>query len=247
MQTLAVILNVSLSELLTGQRLPVEPDGEGCIRLALELAQRERETLRRSLNRCFGFGFTFIVSAALFHNAAAAPQVFFLLCSGLGIALIVTGFLINNRKAAAITSSVLTTDDVRLRMKTVDELLHFSMKYQTGHKKQHRKAFAALSATLEDAEYAQFSFIADSCTVNGSPGPWHIAAAITGKRILLCGETMRGALLPVYPVTTYDRSNFRGTILNGRRLVLYLQATEIQLDGYCFNAIVDALQEFVCP
>ena len=245
MQTLAVVLNVSLAELLAGQRLPEDSKAEASIRLALELVQREKAVLRKALNRCFGFGVVLILCGVLFRSFTEVPQVFFLLCCGLGAAFIIAGFVINNRKATMISPSVLTADGFGPRMKRASELLHFSMIHQTGHQKQHRKAFEALSAALDNDEYAQYAFIADSCRIKGAPGPWHVAVAITGKRILLCGETMRGALFPVYPVSGYDRSNFCGADLHGSKLILYLQETEIQLDGHGFDAIADRLQSFI--
>lgn len=247
MQTLSIVLNVSLPELLAGQQLPKNTGAEECIRFASELAQRERDILRKSLNRCFGFGWALISCAALFKNYTEAPQIFFLLCCGLGIALIIAGFCINNRKTAAVSPSLFPVDGTYPRMKTANELLHYSMKHQTSHHKQHRKAFEAVSAALEDDEYAQFSFIAHSCTIDGSAGPWHIAVAITSKRILFCGETMRGALLPVYPVQAYLRDSFRGADLCGGKLVLRLQNRQISLKGHHFDAIVDSLQDFISP
>lgn len=45
MQTLSIVLNVSLPELLAGQQLPKNTGAEECIRFASELAQRERDIL----------------------------------------------------------------------------------------------------------------------------------------------------------------------------------------------------------
>jgi len=247
MQALAIVLGISLSELLAGQRLPEDDKTEACVQLALELSKRERDTLRRTLNRCFGFGLTSILCGILFCSFTETPQVFFLLCCGLGIAFIITGLRINNRKAAAIDGSLLTAEDSCLRMTTASEMLLFSMKRQQGHKRQHRKAFEALSAALAAQEYARFSMIADSCTIDGQPGPWHIAISITNKRILFCAEVMRGAFLPVYPVESYACLCFDSAKLCGRKLVLHLQNTVIQLEGHGFDAVWDGLQAFICP
>lgn len=247
MQSLAAVFNISLSELLAGQRLPDDHKTEACVRLALELSQREKYALRKALNRCFGFGLVLILCGMLFRSFTKAPQFFFLLCCGLGTALIIAGFRINNRNTAAVTDSILIAEETRLRMTTAVEMLHFTMKHQTGHKKQHRKSFEALSAVLEAREYARFSLIADSCTINGQPGPWHIAIAVTNRRILLCGETMRGALLPVYPVESYDRDDFDSAVLHGSKLVLRFKNHEIQLQGHGYDAVFPDLQALICP
>lgn len=247
MQILATVLGVSLSELLSGKRLPENRKTEDCVRLVLELAQRKKDALRRSLNCCFGFGLALILCGSQFRNFTEAPRVFFHLCCSLGMAFITAGFVINNRKATAISSSLLTADGPRVRMKTAHEMLHFSMIHQAGHHKQHQKAFEALSTELGNDEYAQFSLIANCCWLNGKPGPWHIALAVTNQRILLCGETMRGALFPVYPVEAYSRKDFLQVNLHGRKLILQFRNSEIQLEGHDFAAIIADLQALACP
>ena len=240
MQVLAAVLGVSLSELLAGQRLPEDNRAETCVRHALELSQREKDSLRKSLNHCFGFGLMLLLCAVLFRDCTKAPQFFFLICSGLGVAFITAGFWINNKKAAPPTASVFAKD-APLRMRTASDMLHFSMKYQTGHRRQHRKAFEALSAELDDNEFVQFSFIASNCTINGNPGPWHMAVAVTNKRLLLCGETMRGALLPVYPVRCYSLESVSGLQMQGNTLILHSGDTAIKMEGRNFRPVFEHL------
>ena len=65
--------------------------------------------------------------------------------------------------------------------------------------------------------------------------------------ILFCAEVMRGAFLPVYPVESYACLCFDSAKLCGRKLVLHLQNTVIQLEGHGFDAVWDGLQAFICP
>ena len=241
LQILADVLNVSMTELLEGQRLPEDNRAETCVRLALELSQREKESLRKSLNCCFGFGLALLLCAVFFPKYTEAPLAFFLICCGLATVLITAGFRANNKKAAPLASSVFTKDTLPC-MKTANDMLHFSMKYQNGHRKQHRKAFGAISAELEDNEYVQFSFIARSCTINDQPGTWHTAAVITDKRLLLCGETMRGALFPVYPVISYRRESVSELQMQDSKLLLVSDDTLIKMEGSNFHSIFDRLQ-----
>lgn len=179
LRSLSAVLDVSMSELLNGHRLPENIQAEDSVRLALELAQREGDTRRKVLNRRFGAGLALLVCASPFQRFSEAPAVFYWLCTGLSAASFLAGFWSNNRKNTVISSSVLICADTELRMKTASEMLQFSMKYQSRHKKQHRQAFKALASALQPREYVQFSFIADSCTLDGNPGPWHVSAALT--------------------------------------------------------------------
>ncbi len=243
LQTLAVALDVSMAELLSGQRLSRDKITEDCVRLALELAQREKDSRQKTLNRLFGTGLALMLCAVLFRNLSQAPDVFYFVCTGLGAACFLTGFRANNRKDTAVQARVLAAADGAIRMKTAAEMLQFSMKYQTGHKKQHQQAFEALEAALLPQEYVQFSFIADCCTIGNEPGPWHIGVAVTSNRLLLSGETMRGALLPAFPVKRYDRAVLQTARLQGTKLVLQEGSTQLQLDGNGFAAILRKMQD----
>lgn len=241
---LAAVLGVTLADLLAGQRLSENTRVEDCVRLALELAAQEKDRLRRSLNRSFGIGIAFLICGSLFRETAAEPQIFFLLCTILGTGFLFAGFWINNRKIAVPNEqlSVLAADDSQLHMKTAAEMLQFSRKYQTGHKKQHHRAFAVLEAALMQDEFVRFAFIADSCSIDSSPGPWHISAALTNKRLLISGEVIRGRLMTSTNVESYDRSALRSLHSEGHKLVLQLDNTVIKMDGRNWETIAEKLQ-----
>lgn len=250
MQSLSAVLGVSLAELLCGQRSERDIHLEDSIAIALELSQKEKEQQRRQLNLHFGCGFAFLLLAALDVPTIVSPAfntILFWFCVTMGLGFVMSGFYCCNKTRPVSRSRItmLATAEGDLRMHTADELLQFSMKYQGGHQKQHTMAFAEIARQLQQGEYAVFSFIGSSCIVNGNPGPWHIGVAITNKRLLLSGETMRGCMLPVYPVHSYDRASLQGIHLQGTKLILRAQNDILKLDGSDFTAIFEKLKSIL--
>lgn len=247
LQTLAAVLGVTLAELLAAQRLDEHSRAECAVRLALELAQREKDTLRKKLNIRFGTGFIFLVSGNLFNRFTEEPFVFFLLCTILGIGFLAAGFIINNRRTVIQKEQlyVLIANDDDLRMRTAAQMLQFSMKHQSGHKEQHTRAFEALAAALSDDEYAEFAFIADSCTIHGAPGFWHIGAAMTDRRLLICGETIRGRFMTAIETESIDRNRLRALHTRDSRLVLQLDDGIIEIESRDLAPIAEKLSRFL--
>lgn len=242
LQALSAVLDVSLAELLSGQRLPRDKKAEDSVRLALELAQREKDSRRKALNRLFGTGLALMLCAVLFRNLSPAPGIFCLACAGLGIACFLAGFRKNNLKGPAVQACVLAAADGELRMKTAAEMLQFSMKHQTGHIKQHRRAFEALENMLRQDEYAVFAFIGSSCTVDSQPGPWHISAALTNRRLLLAGEQVRGQLLTSLKTEAYDRRDLRALRIDGRKLAFEIGGISLVIEGDQLPSVCEKLR-----
>ena len=244
MPHLAAVLGVSFSELLTAERMDGNNRTEDCVRLALELAQQEKDGLRKSLNRYFGIGLTLVTCGSIFQEAAQVPLIFFLLCTALGVGFLFAGFWTNNRKSMGWNELlfILVTEDSLLRMKTAAEMLQFSRKYQSTHKKQHLQSFKKLAAALADDEYAVFTFIADSCTINENPGPWHICAALTNKRFLISGEAVRGARWTYIETEGYNRSSLKALHAAKGKLVLQLDRTTIKMDGQNMITVAEKLK-----
>ena len=244
LQSLSTVLNVSIAELLAGQRLAGNPCAEDLVSLALELAQREKKDLRRSLNLCFGTGLAFLAAGTLLGRFASEPVIFFLLCIALGLAFISTGFLTINRKTPISKEQVniLTAGNPPLHMKTANEMLQFTKIHQIGHKKQHTQAFIALEAELASDEYARYAFIADSCTINNAPGPWHISTAITNKRILFAGETVRGRILTATTTDSYALVDLNAIQAERNRLFFKFHNATIKLEGDQLDRICKEVQ-----
>ena len=244
MQELSLVLDVRLSELLAGQRTEGAERPEACIALAMELAQREAEQRRKQLNLRFGCGFAFLLTAALRSSLPFLSAPAFWVCIGLGIAFMLAGFYRSNaiRPISKGEIAVMAAPESNLRMKTAEEMLQFSKKHQTGHRKQHTRAFTEIASQLASDEYALFTFIGDSCTINDSPGPWHISIAVTNKRFLLSGESVRGRILTTFLTDSYARSALRTTKLSGHTLILIFDDTTIKVDGSRLDTIIGKLQ-----
>ena len=242
LQALSAVLGVNMAELLSGQRLPENIQRAECVRLAFALAEREKESLRKTLNLRFGVGLILLICAVLFHRLTDAPTVFYWLCTGLGTANLAAGFWEINRNNFIIPSAVLTALGTELHIKTATEMLPFSMMHQSGHKKQHRRAFEALENMLQPDEYAVFTFIGNSCTVNDRPGLWHISAALTNRRLLLAGENIRGYLLTTTETIAYDRKVFRSLRTHGSSLVICIGTDTLVVEGNGMPSICDNMK-----
>lgn len=251
MQSLSAVLDISMAELLNGQRSDSNDRLENSISIALELSQKVKDQQRRQLNLRFGCGFAFLLLALLYKVPgipAVLPStsgaVLFWFYAAIGLGFVMAGFHCNNKMHPASKSriAVLATAESDLRMRTADEMLQFSMKYQCGHQKQHTLAFTEIARNLQNDEYAVFSFIGSSCSADGNPGPWHIGVAITNKRLLLSGETMKGCMLPVFPVQSYDRTSLRNVHLEGSKLILCVGDTILKLEGTDFAPIISKLK-----
>ena len=110
------------------------------------------------------------------------------------------------------------------------------------HKQQHLQSFKKLAAALADDEYAVFTFIADSCTINENPGPWHICAALTNKRFLISGEAVRGARWTCIETEGYNRSSLKALRAATGKLVLQLDRTTIKMDGQNMITVAEKLK-----
>ena len=88
-------------------------------------------------------------------------------------------------------------------MRDAQEMLRFAQKYRAADKKNYRTAFAEVEKNLEEGESVVFSAAGEEYSKNEWQMMWHTVLAITGKRLLLSGERMKGILLPTYETESY--------------------------------------------
>ena len=260
MQKLCRELDVSIAELINGERKNTKSESEDSAILVMELADRDKERKAKRLNLCFFFGLLFILFVTCYEmlqTSGAVKEPFLenyeiALLLGMGFAFELAGFYYNTKgsKANTFTSreiEALTTDEQALRMKTAEEMLQIARKYQKAEFKQYKLAFEEIAKSLAEDEYTVFSMVADSYTIDDSPGPWHISLAVTNKRVILCGETVRGRLLTRQVMDSFDRSEICYIKLVNRKLILKTSKNTIKITGENFETIIDKMRAGCFP
>lgn len=248
-------LHVSIGELVEGGWEIPDDDTEKNVQVILTLADRDRERKAKMLNELFIMGAVlfciiilhdlFLLSGFLDAPVLDLPKTCFLFMMGLGFEAV--GFYQNikdSRKKTFTETEVAAvfTDEKELKMRGADEMLQVARKYQKAELKQYRKAFQVIAESLEPDEYAVFSMVADSYSDNESPGPWHVALAVTNRRLLLCGETVRGMLFTRQVMDTFDRDEVRSVELIRRKIVIKTTKDVIKMEGEGFEAVIHRLK-----
>ena len=247
LQDLSEYLDVPISKLITGQADDAPDHTQACVQIALELAYRQRDALRKKLNLRFGLGLIWLLCALLLPPISRMPQVLFFLCILLSGRFFLSAFMEINRipRFSKASASVLSERIADLRMRTVQEMILFVQKNQKNPNNLQKKAFMRLCERLANEEYAQFAFIAESCSFDGAPGPWHIAAVITDRRILLCGEVIRGRVMSRLEIEEFPRKDLAKYTLTGNSLILQFPKQSLRLDGPSMEGVYQGLKELI--
>lgn len=247
LQDLSRILNVSVGQLITGQADNSGDRTQACVQMTLELACRQREALRKKLNLRFGLALFWLLGGLLLPPISRMPQVLFCLCILLSGGFFLAAFWEVNKipKVTKDSASVLSENTADLRMRSPQEMILFTQKCQKDPNNLQKKAFSRLCEELTDEEYAQFSFIAESCSFDGAPGPWHIAAMITNRRILLCGEMVRGRMMSQLVINEFPRKHLTKYALTRNALILQFPTQTLRLDGPSMDAVYQGLMALV--
>lgn len=230
---------ISISQLLSGSQHSSNTSGQEFLRMLADYAGRKIQETTRHLCRIYLSGtvcmllafFAEWFSKPLFPKARVPQTVIpwmFLL-----IGILLEGFGLYKSKTS--TAFTLCQLDLMLqsehdpRMTSPEQMLSFVSKHQTHIHPQHRKSFSKIAEALEETEYAVFSMAADSYQVNGNPGLWHIGLAVTNRRILLSGESMRGLIITGYDTDQCLLSDILSLQLSGRKILIKTTAHTISI------------------
>lgn len=254
-------LDISLSELLSGERGSTDAEIKDNIGLIMDLLDREKAQKAKTLNWYFLLGLLFLLPVLFYEHLvllgfwkAPLQEIDKLgLWIGLGLFFEAAGFYHNSKNSKRKTFSasemeVLTENEKEIRMKTANEMLQFARKYQKAELRQYKLAFEEIEKDLRPEEYAIFTMVADDYTVNDSPGPWHIALAVTNERVLLGGETVRGQLLTCYVLSHYERSEIASVKMVNRKMVLKIlnpPDTWIKIQGEHLEAVLERMRPYL--
>lgn len=254
-------LDISLTELLSGERGNTDAEIKDNIGLIMDLVDREKAQKAKALNWYFLLGLLFLLPVLFYEHLvllgfwkAPLQEIDKLgLWIGLGLLFEAAGFYHNVKNSRRKTFSaremeVLTEDEKDVRMKTANEMLQFARKYQKAELKQYKRAFEEIEKALRPEEYALFTMVADDYTVNDSPGPWHISFAVTNERVLLGGETVRGQLLTRYVLSNYERSEIASVKMVNRKMVLKIRSSSeiiIKIQGEHLEAVMERMKPYL--
>lgn len=236
MEELCKVLEISLPELLRGEKEASDLDTEEIVTLMATMAQQEQEQKAREMNRCLIPGVLLAAAAIISGNLPAGIA---------GVGLLVLGIFRNSRSRTMTDRELrlLSQREEILRMTTAAEMIRFARKHQKPELSQHRKAFEAIEKALEKEEYGVFSMTGSGYQFNGNPGPWHIALVLSNKRLLLCGESVRGRLMTHYMPEWLERSEICAISLSGRKIVIQADQDTVTVEGEDLSTMAEKLKK----
>lgn len=246
------VLGIGIEELLNGERLGREPEMKESIGLILELYDRENQKKIRFVNQWFLTGLI-CIGIVMWNQGsnilrfAKEPKVLEITLLLLGIGCEAAGFYFNSKKKNYSEQEMLSFlgRQEKLHMKTAGEMLLFAKRKQKADLKQYENSFQAISEKLLQEEFVKFSMVADTVFVNESwedPWkPWHVAAAVTEKRLLVCGEAIRGRFMTSYNVECFELEDLTEVQFINQKIVLKFQKIKLIFEGKKLEIIKDAL------
>ena len=131
-----------------------------------------------------------------------------------------------------------------IQLKTTDEMIQFARKNQTNILKQHKQAFKEISSNIENDEYAVFTMLADEYSINDAPGPWHVAVAITNKRLFVSGETISGRMFTRYDTDSWYLNEIKSIYLMNQDIIITTTRDELKLKGKKIERHISKLKKY---
>lgn len=247
LKLLCMELDTSIEELLCGNRLDHRVqwlDGAERLLKLLEETQKEKS---RQIAAAFGLGVCAVALALIWLMTAQPDSSRLGLLIGVGISCFAVGFYRNSRHVTLSRRELqaLTGQGWNTAMTSGGEMLQYARKLQKASLKQYRLAFDKIADTLEPGEYALFSMVAESYAINQNPGPWHVALAVTNRRLLLCGEGVRGRLLTHYTPEWFLRKEIQSVHYHPYRILIKTETGMVTISGNDLEAAAAQLTKLL--
>ena len=175
MEDICTALDITLSELLHGEKKAADLEVKDAVALVTAMAQREWEQRAGEVNRCLIPGVLLLAVGMIRLQTPAGMAL-----AVLGMGLLGLGIFRNSRRRSVTDREleVLAAGEKPVRMTTAEEFAQYARKYQRVENKQQRQAFGTIAGALEPGEYGIFSMTGSGCQIDGRPGPWHVAAVL---------------------------------------------------------------------
>lgn len=231
MQAICEITGATLPELLTGTRQTVPSQREDILLPLLDLFDREKQVKTKRLNWWFAVGFVLFLCAVLLHPLLTQAQS--LVLAGLGCLFQCIGFYHNNcdHTLTDREKAILTAAKDTIRMRHPEDILTYVRKNQNIGKDHCKDAFQKICKELDDREHISFAMIAEEYTIDGAPGVWHAAIAVTQDRVFLCGEIMVGMLMPRLVLHIYKCSEITSIQYTAREISMKTPREKLVIRG----------------
>lgn len=250
------VLGVSISELLNGESAEKEQSTKNPVSLVIQLSEEEKRRKAKVVNGYFLIGLFCIVIVILhgqfgilnFIEDVRMKNFLSGLLTGLGLVCEIAGFVYNSRerKLSEQEVKVLSSTEELMEMKTAEEMLQYAKKSQKAELKQYEKSFAAIEEKLLPGETVIFSMVANTFCIKaqqeGGWKPWHIGLAVTGERLLICGEGVRGRFMTFYDVEAFQKKDFHAVDLVNRKLAVKSPETVILIEGEKLEDVKERLE-----
>lgn len=234
-------LDVSVSELLNGKRME-EENAEllNSMDALLAWLGREKQSRAKRLGGYFGTG-TVCLLLALGQSQFSVLSVLFPdgpegLLTGifavLGAALELAGLSCNRQNALLTQKEIelLSGNAGGVRMRSAQEMLRFAQKYRTGNQKVYQAAFNEVEKNLEEGEVVVFSATGEGYARNALQMMWYTVLAVTGKRLLIGGQRMKGMIMVRYETESFLLSDISRIGHLGAALVIETAGGELKIE-----------------
>lgn len=247
------VLGISLTELLTGEREEKTEIKEKIIFLIHVLGEENQKHMQK-MNKFFVSGFI-CLGVVLLHimfgvlDLIAEPNIFSVFLVSFGIVCEITGLYYSSRRKVYTEKEIVAFLglETNIKLSSAKEMLQYAKRKQRVDYKQYEKAFQAIEQKLTQDETVLFSMVADSFIVNEnwavSWKPWHIALAVSNRRILVSGEAMHGLLMTFYDVVSFELNDYSGVEMNGRNIIINFNDNILKIMGYDLESVVEQLKD----
>lgn len=252
MQVICEELDITISELLNGEKETPDLGTKEAVALVAEMAQVEQARKEKELKDRLYLGQLLLTTVIIYdwmyflglleNEMRMSLRVTLIL---LGIGLQLTGILRSRRREALTDRELDVLSKETVKMTTAAEMIRFARKHRKPELKQHRQAFAAIADALEEGEAAEFAMTGSGYQWDGKPGPWHIALVLTNKRLLLCGESIRGRMLTDYTPEWLDREEIQSIEYKDRKMRIHGEKNVVNIEGSDLKPMAEKLKQLL--
>ena len=245
------VLGISLTELLTGKKEEKAEIKETII-LLINLLGKENQKHIQKMSRYLVSGFI-CLGVILLHVAfgildfVVAPQIITVLLVGFGVLCEMTGLYYSSQRKTYTEKDIAVFLDLEtnIKLSSAGEMLQYAKRKQRVDYKQYEKAFQAIEQKLAEDETVLFSMVADSFIVNENWAvnwnPWHIALAVSNRRLLVSGEAVHGCLMTFYDVVSFEFSDYSGAEIIGTKIIVRFNDKVLKITGHDLEAVAEQL------
>lgn len=245
------LLGISLTELLTGKEEKTEIKEN--IILLIKLVEEENQKHIKKITTYFISGFV-CLGGVLLHiifglwDLVDKPFIFSAFMVSFSILFEMIGLYYSNQRKAYTEKEIeaFLGLETNINLSSACEMIQYAKKNQKVDFKQYEKAFQAIEQKLEQDETVIFSMIANTFIVNENWAvnwnPWHIALAVSNRRILVSGEAQRGCLMTFYDVVSFELNDYSGLEISGKNIIIKFNENILKITGDDLKQVAEQLK-----